>query len=426
MTCPIGTRSAIHGVLVLCGAALAVGPSTAPATDASGWIPVAATAQGPRIDALAVHADRGLVLMDTYRAGSARHAVATFRRSGTGAVRTGVGDLGLGPSVVLDAVADGRGGWIVLTHPTDGTAASRVTRLGATGRVDRTFGTDGSTVFNAQSSGLTVDPWGRIWVVGTVYRSSMQSELIAVTRIRRGGELDTSYGPRGTREIALPRDRVAARLGVAEQDISYGPSRIAAAPTGHVVIAGSTSASGVVGATGFLTRLTRTGEADPTFGTQGIESYGPIRPSSISSNGIYGQALDVEPLFGNIYVAGVPARDPKTVVWKRTARGSRYGSFVNHGWLRLHNLTQTELVGATCHGGLWIADRSVIQIRTRAGRLDRRFNRTGVLRLRDAAGLLTVRAAAYDRRSCRLTGARIERYGSVTGVRVQSFGTPRR
>ena len=408
------------------------------ARDGSSWVPVAANGETLRIAAFDVRADRGIVVMDTHRAGGARFAVATFRRDrSTGAVRTGAGTLGLGPSVVLDVVSDRRGGWIVLTHPTDTAGVSRVTRVLGTGRIDTAYGSAGSTIFNVHASTVAVDPPGRTWAVGSGLLSGVPSDLIAVTRLARTGALDPSYGVRGTTLIAPPRDGIAHRLGVAETAPRFSSGRVAVGPSGGVVIAGTVSVAQEpppVAGTGFLTRLDPSGALDSTFGRGGVESYGPIRPVRGVSTGWYGQALSIEPAFENIYVAGVPALDSKTVVWKRTARGSRYGSFINHGWLRLHALNQLRLnpldqtsgLGATCNGGLWIVDTSLIQVRTRAGRPDRRFAPAGQISLRGGAQLRRLHASSFDPVGCRVAAAQIGVRGRTAGIVVRWFATPTR
>lgn len=414
---------------VALGLLVAVPAVGAPVSDGSSWIPVATGADMPRIAAFDVRADRGIVILDTHRAGGVRFAVATFRRSGTGAVRTGVGTLGLGPTVVYDVVSDRRGGWLVLSHPTDASAASRVTRIGVDGRVDRSYGESGSTVFNAQSNAIAVDEAGRAWVVGTRLVDYRAGDTVSMTRIARNGALDTAFGPRGTATIMVPVGGAASRLGMDPAAVVVHPSSVDVTRAGQVVLSGTmntTYTSPATGSLGFLARLDRMGALDPTFGSGGVDVFGPVRPVVGASSGYYGQGLSIEPIFGNISVSGIPAGDSKTVVWKRTARGLRNGSFVNRGWLRLSTLNQTSRLGATCNGGVWAVETSTIQVYTRTGRPDRRFAPGGRMSLRGGAQLRRAHESAYDPVSCRVTVAQIGARGRTAGIVVGSFATPKR
>ena len=135
-----------------------------------------------------------------------------------------------------------------------------VVRIGAGGRLDRSFGRRGKmqALFGttrkaggSYATGVAFDRRGRILVAGYYVRGTrMQDGFPVVVRLHRNGTLDRSFGHRG---VARPR------LG-----LSMLTSKIALQKDGRIVVAGSADEKFA------LIRLTRNGKLDRSFFNRGL------------------------------------------------------------------------------------------------------------------------------------------------------------
>lgn len=203
----------------------------------------------------------GALLAAVLASTPAAHAVgdgsldATY---GTRGVARFTSSTGLYYVGVAQIAAQANGKTIVLHN--EGPDGYLVSRLTTRGRLDPTFGTNGTAklaiggdanVSGARGGALAVQSDDKIVVVGV--DSSTSS---AVARLQPDGALDPTFGASGVVSFG---SGAAPRLALA----------VALAPDGKIVVAGN----GVVQSP-FAARFSSTGALDPTFGTGGIASFG--------------------------------------------------------------------------------------------------------------------------------------------------------
>jgi uncharacterized delta-60 repeat protein len=143
----------------------------------------------------------------------------------------------------------------------DGYTTFSVEKRRRTGRPDTTFGTNGTYVFPSprglDRAGAIEDQNGSILVAGSTLGG--RSRALRLIRITPDGSLDTTFGSRGQTSVASP----AGSDGMHPTDIEIdGEGRI-------VVLSRSWSGST---ASMTVTRFTRRGRLDGTFGTAGSTS----------------------------------------------------------------------------------------------------------------------------------------------------------
>jgi uncharacterized delta-60 repeat protein len=206
---------------------------------------------------------------------------ATFGVDGMVTISFGSGLAG------LDAFEQSNGDIVVLaqTNFVDevGTGIGLV-RFTSAGALDRTFGTNGTTV--TTFSNITFDPFGfavqtngDILVGGIVGNSSGQTEF-GLTRYTSNGVLDTTFGSGGL---------VTTLVGTRPD----APSAMLLQPNGQIVMGGFEDASGVHNhdAAMSIVRYNSNGSLDTTFGTGGISLVTPVLlgPETLAllSNGDY-------------------------------------------------------------------------------------------------------------------------------------------
>ena len=148
-------------------------------------------------------------------------------------------------------------------------------RLNADGSPDTTFGTGGVVTlpaasgnygsFGAHAAAFQSD--GQIVVVGERRHSLDGTAVAQVVRYQPGGQLDTTFGVNGVRQLPASFARNFALNHVA---VGRGDDRI--------IVTGATS-GGTAGGSGLVARLTAsTGALDSTFGTGGVYTA----PTSVS------------------------------------------------------------------------------------------------------------------------------------------------
>jgi len=151
---------------------------------------------------------------------------------------------------------------ILVTALTTTTGVSSIYRLNANGTIDTSFGTGGSTLIAspdtspAQVDGMNVSADGKIIVVG-VLRSSGDDQTL-ISRYSANGTLDTTFGTNGF-----------AFAGTGTSGNSAFTVNVL--PDSRLLISG-TSDFGTSHEI-FLTRLSSSGAADTTFGTNGYVRY---------------------------------------------------------------------------------------------------------------------------------------------------------
>ena len=137
-------------------------------------------------------------------------------------------------------------------------------RYNPNGKLDPSFGKGGKVVIAYPKEewydGVAVQPDGKIVAVG---RATLGvTPAFGITRFRKNGSLDTSFGSGG---------QVVLMLG----DAACEANEVVIQPDGKIVVAGYTSDSGGYGF--MLIRLTSRGALDTSFGTHGVVKtfFGP-------------------------------------------------------------------------------------------------------------------------------------------------------
>jgi len=180
---------------------------------------------------------------------------------------------------------------------TESTAIGLV-RYTSTGRLDTTFGTNGSTVttfpgFTFAATGFAVQPNGDILVAGTATTSGGIDDF-GLARFTSNGALDTTFDTGGL---------VTTRVGT-EQD---NQSALLLQSNGQIVVGGFEDGGGkkIPGQTA-LVRYNSNGSLDTTFGTGGISLVTPtvLGPQTLAqlSNGDYLAVGENESGAGNVVV----------------------------------------------------------------------------------------------------------------------------
>lgn len=356
-----------------------------------------------------------------------RNAVIV-RRSGSVAKRVAVAVLPAALGRVRSVDGDSRGRWLVLSRPQIGGnpqfGSSLVTRLTTTAAVDTSFGSGGSTTLNVEGFAIESDYSDRPVVLGDDGNPTglgPGSADTVVARLTTTGALDPTFGTNGQTQAGPNMSLAASRLGVSQNSIIVTPESIAITRPNSVVVSGRVIDPNA-GALGFLTQINSAGTRDAAFGSDATWIYGPKRSDPLRP-GDLGRFIGVEPLFGNIFVAGEPTGDPATVVWKRTPAGARYGAFATAGFLRLPQVTAPIALGSTCRGGVALADARHVYLFTRSGAHYQKFGANGVISLKTGTALNHLDVASPDNRPCSLSmlGAAARTRGSLGGFQIAWF-----
>jgi uncharacterized delta-60 repeat protein len=154
-----------------------------------------------------------------------------------------------------------------------------LTRYTAAGRLDTTFGTQGSTItnfssFTFQPYAFALEPNGKILVAGTV----SGSDTFGLAQFTANGVLDTTFGTDGV---------AAVFAGGADF-----PSAFLLQPNGQILMGGFQDGGRHSPGSLSLVRFNSNGALDPTFGTDGVSLVTPapiLSPQALAllSNGDY-------------------------------------------------------------------------------------------------------------------------------------------
>ena len=154
---------------------------------------------------------------------------------------------------------------ILVTAFTTTTGVSSIYRLNANGTIDTSFGTGGSTLIAspdtspAQVYGMKVSTDGKIIVVGEF--AAIANPRTLISRYSANGTLDTTFGTNG---FAFAGTGTSGNSAVTVNVL----------PDGRLLISGQSDfgTSHEI----FLTRLSSSGAADTTFGTNGYVRYAGV------------------------------------------------------------------------------------------------------------------------------------------------------
>jgi uncharacterized delta-60 repeat protein len=196
-------------------------------------------------------------------------------------------------------------------------------RYNLDGTLDRSFGGTGQVAGNVGND-VAVQPDGKIVGAGFAL-SAKTGDDFAVVRYNVDGSLDTTFGGRGGTAIT--------DINQKSNDIGR---RVALQKDGKIVVAGTTTPSGVnpgVSADLALVRYNADGSLDTSFGTGGKAIQHVAWPLLTGSNGIFlDMALDpgssaLDPNAGKIVVVAELNNDRGTVVARFNTNGRLDSSF---------------------------------------------------------------------------------------------------
>jgi uncharacterized delta-60 repeat protein len=302
------------------------------------------------IGAIAVAPDRKILVAGTTDADT-EFGTVLFRYRPNGRLdRSFAGGAGfarllVGRKVVALAV-DRRGRAVLLS------GAANLTRVGAGGVVDRSFGDDGHTGASGhlELKSVATLPQGGILAAGQIGLKGVAR--MVVFRFGPRGALVPSFGHRG-RVVLGARRRCPCDL-----------RRLAVQPDGRIVVAGSARGALVVA------RLQPDGALDRGFGRRGRVAVRLGKPSEGTAVAVQG---------GRILVAGWSGKEKRTdnVLLRLTPRGRLDRSFGRRGIARVHvpKSTEPSAVLPTRHRVFVVrkgGGRSILAYRPN-GQLDRSF-----------------------------------------------------
>ena len=268
-----------------------------------------------------------------------------------------------------------------------GQGSMLVMRLTASGRLDRTFGTNrrGFTDVNIGgiANSLAIQADGRILVGGS--NANLPGRPFVLARFTPGGSLDHTFGTRGIAQALFWNSKAASSAGVNTLVPTADGGVIAA---GHIdYIGGTGGGTGGHGAAGVF-RLTRGGRMARGFGSGGhvqITIFGTSRvPESWYPCGMFVDAR------GRITVTGGGGTHRSALFTARlTARGAfdrSYGSARNGRTSTLGlggNAITTCGVSGTSAGQLTVALQNKVAQLLPNGRPNTRFAPRGVFTIRN-------------------------------------------
>ena len=171
----------------------------------------------------------------------------------------------------------------------DGDTFLRVLRLLPNGAPDSTFGVGGiqdillqSPFVSGEISSVVIDPMHRVLIAAEADMSCASGicAVLAVARLLRTGEMDTTFGVAGFTTVP----------GVA----IYG-ANVALQPDGKILVAGNGRfSSGLTKTQVFVARFTDGGQLDPTFASTGIAQR-DVAPDNSPNSGDVRNAIVVSP-----------------------------------------------------------------------------------------------------------------------------------
>jgi len=280
------------------------------------------------------------------------------------------------PSDLAVVLPDGAS--IELSGVAGGSTGFALTRLGADGALDRSFGVDGVARVKMPAEFGILDllraPNGELLVVGQGFGDPTIVQPIIVVALTPSGSVDQSFGTRG---VASPR-------------ISFGGCICAAVqPDGKLILAGLTGNHTLTSATpvtlhirGVVIRLTRHGSPDRAFGNAGFAAIVP-------NQGVTATALVGDAIFAALQPIGGASVEALQSV---TASGKRNPAF-NAGAPRPLPFDYARSIIGRPGGAVVVCGRVPVTHGTRqlaeeklagysaTGRLDRNYGRSGLVAL---------------------------------------------
>jgi uncharacterized delta-60 repeat protein len=235
--------------------------------------------------------DRALIAGAALVGGQEDFALARLTKEGTPDGSFGSGGIvtnpvGAGVDLIsaLTVAPDGRIVAAGTAQSGSGNSTFAVARYLPDGRLDPSFGNDGTvvTAFTGTAEAVAVQSDGKIVVAGGhVLLPSLQVEY-GLARFDVNGDLDGSFGNGGTLTTSFPPGQSEPKALVLDRQ-------------GRIVVAG---AAGQQGATTFaLARYLSGGELDPTFGAGGLVT------TSLGDGAAFASAVALQPN-GRIVAAG--------------------------------------------------------------------------------------------------------------------------
>ena len=219
---------------------------------------------------VAVQPDGRIVAAGISVGTSVQFGLARYNRDGSldttfgdgGTVRTGFRDWEM--AVGVDIQRDGKIVAAGTSLSPDGLSPSgfAVARYNCDGSLDATFGDGGKIVTEfpndtfTEARAMTIQPDGRILVVGTAWGPTGMTTDLAIARYTKDGSLDPSLGGGGT--------------VIANVDQEDDARAVAVSFDGRITVAGSTRGLLQMNSDIAVVRLRRDGSLDTTFGAGGI------------------------------------------------------------------------------------------------------------------------------------------------------------
>jgi uncharacterized delta-60 repeat protein len=246
-----------------------------------------------------------------------------------------------GPEVVeINAAAATADGGLVLVGSVlfEGNQDFVVIRLDSNGELDGGFGAGGMVAIDFGSRefgssdiarGVTIDPSGRIVVVGEATSVLSTSSDVAVVRLSSDGTLDTDFSGDGLLLVDASSEEFGVSGGDVARDVAIGPND-------EIIIVGDTTDTvGLGGSDLMVVQLTDAGALDANFGGNGIATLdvgqsvdGQFFSSDDHANGVALQTLhgEADPHTA-IIVAG--SRDSDMVFVRFLDTGAQDGDFAS-------------------------------------------------------------------------------------------------
>jgi len=190
----------------------------------------------------------------------------------------GKASVSFGVSVFLSKIIVQPNGKILAGGFGDGKVT--LARLNTNGTLDTDFSFDGKVTISAPSNlkALTIDKNGNIYAVGD---NGFLDSVLVIIKYKPDGTLDQNFGIAGVKKTAI--------------GFSVSPAQVFVTDNGSIYISGTifSSSKNLI----FSSRLTASGDADPTYGSsKGFRTI--TLPKSVSAAGA---VLDPN---GNVFVAG--------------------------------------------------------------------------------------------------------------------------
>lgn len=312
-------------------------------------------------------------------AGLALAASGDFDRSFSrdGIVKTGFGSGGRGFGFASTLAVQPNGRVLIAGSASSGDFG--LARFRPNGKLDRSFGDEGTVRIDfggaeEWADDVAVQDDGRIVVVGEAWLGGR--ELIGIARLRRSGELDPSFGT-GGKEIVDPFEPSAE----AGRELT-----LALEPSGGILIGGTAYVSGPGNSPGFVVRLERDGDLDPSFADGGLKTI-DLTPGTMGAGVTYVNQVIVDPR-GRIAaaVSTYDLRDERSiraVIVRLRSNGDYDPSFSGNGWKKvLRSWSGLSSIAAAPHGRLVAAggtyDKVLVARVKGSGAFDRSFAGDGV------------------------------------------------